>query len=83
VILRKYGKHLGSKLRLVIGQIALLLGISGAMIMFQFGKMLPAFIRGICIGFCAALFGISLVFNLSTLPLVKEKFGLDSTQNSR
>lgn len=77
MLLKKYGKQLSGRTRLVIGQLTLTTGILITLITRHWGDAIPDFPEGVLVGISAALIGLSIVFNLSTLPRVKERFNLE------
>lgn len=77
MLLKKYGKQLSGKTRLVIGQMTLTTGILITLITRHWSDAIPDVPEGFLVGMSAVLLGVSIVFNLSTLPRVKQRFNLD------
>jgi len=77
MLLRKMGYRCSSKVRIVIGQFALIAGITGIMLNRYALMDTSDFMDGFMMGISGAFIGISVVFNLSMLPKVKERFNLN------
>ncbi|HPQ39333.1 MAG TPA: hypothetical protein PLV45_03075 [bacterium] len=74
--LKQQGRQLSTRSRTVIGQLTLVTGIALTMTTRHWGSAIPDFAEGLMVGIAAALIGVSIVFNLSVLPRVRQRFGL-------
>ena len=74
--LKRHGKRLSTRTRLAIGQLSFAVGMTGIMLNRFYLSGIADFTQGLIHGFCGALIGISIVFNLSTLPRVRKRFNL-------
>ncbi len=77
MLLRKMGYRCSSRMRLVMGQITLVLGIAGVMLNRYALTERSDFADGFVMGLSGAFIGLSVVFNMSLLPRVKALFNLD------
>lgn len=77
MLLLLYRKKFTLQQRVVIGQLSLVMGLVGIFFGVLTEGSVPDFIRGFSVGLSSVMVGISLIFNLSTLPVVRARFNLD------
>lgn len=77
MLLRKPGYRCSSKIRLVIGQFAFVIGMLGFLLNRYGLTDTSNFMDGFMMGVSGIFIGVSVVFNLSVLPRVKARFDLE------